>query len=65
MGGVPQPGYPEYPGQAAPGGYPAQPQYPAGGYDQSQGYPAQYDPSQPYVIYQAMPTGGVYAAGAR
>ena len=61
VGGVPQPGYPEYPGQAAPGGYPAQPQYPAGGYDQSQGYPAQYDPSQPYVIYQAMPAGGVYA----
>jgi hypothetical protein len=34
------------------------PQYPAGGY--AQPYPGQYDPSQPYVLYQAMPTGGVF-----
>jgi hypothetical protein len=39
------------------------PQYPAGGYDQSQQYGTQYDPSQPYVIYQAMPAGGVFAGG--
>ncbi|GAA3188602.1 hypothetical protein ACFO1B_10400 [Dactylosporangium siamense] len=71
---VPQPGYPQYPGQPTPQ-YPGQPtpqypgqptpqypgpQYPAGGYDQSQPYPVQYDPSQPYVIYQAMPTGGMF-----
>ncbi|MEV4514072.1 hypothetical protein AB0K00_34565 [Dactylosporangium sp. NPDC049525] len=47
------PNYPSYPGQAAP-------QYPAGGYDQSQQYGSQYDPSQPYVIYQATPTGGMF-----
>jgi hypothetical protein len=52
-GPVPQAGYPQYPAQPAP-------QYPVGGYDQSQPYPVQYDPSQPYVIYQAMPTGGVF-----
>ncbi|WP_327005644.1 hypothetical protein OHA72_63625 [Dactylosporangium sp. NBC_01737] len=65
-GVAPPPGYPGspgYPGQAVPGGYPAQPgvpQYPAGGYDRSQPYPVQYDPSQPYVIYQATPTGGMF-----
>ncbi|GAB3872878.1 hypothetical protein ACFPIJ_01755 [Dactylosporangium cerinum] len=60
-GPVPQPGYPQYPGQPGPQ-YPGQPgpQYPEGGYDRSQPYPVQYDPSQPYVIYQAMPTGGMF-----
>jgi hypothetical protein len=51
---------------AVPGGYAAGqgvPQYPAGGYDRSQPYPVQYDPSQPYVIYQAAPTGGLFHGG--
>ncbi|MET7425883.1 hypothetical protein [Dactylosporangium sp. NPDC005555] len=53
---------PGYPAQGAYGAAPqGQPQYPMGGYDQSQGYPGVYDPSQAYAIYQAAaPAGGSY-----